>query len=75
MRQNMVSYEIPQHKLKKNNIKSWSKMYFLYLICSATLEPSQFRENYVAALVFLWTIYLFNSLDFSGILEKPLLGE
>jgi hypothetical protein len=40
-----------------------------------TLKPSQFIRNYVVGLVFLWMIYLCHSLNFSGILEKPLLGE
>jgi hypothetical protein len=53
------------HKLKK-------KCIFLYLV---TLDQNLFIKNRNAGSVFLCMIYLFDSFNFSGVLEKPLLCE
>jgi hypothetical protein len=54
------------------NDKLKKKCIFLYLV---TLDQNLFIKNRNAGLVFLCTIYLFDSFNFSGILEKPLLCE
>ena len=54
------------------NDKLKKKCIFLYLV---TLDQNLFIKNRNAGLVFLCTIYLFDSFNFSGILEKPFLGE